>query len=226
LTFHDPALLEQAFVHRSYVNENRKAAMQDNERLEYLGDAVLELAITEHLFHLFPEKKEGELTSLRSALVRKEHLSSVAKTLKLGTHLKLSHGEEVSGGREKDYLLANALEAIIGAMYLDQGYGACQSFLTKHLLPGLDAILKHELHIDPKSAFQEFTQEELKITPRYEVLSQTGPDHDKTFTVAALLGEKLIAKGKGSSKQKAEEDAAKAAIAKLRKQYFPISRLH
>lgn len=216
LRFKNPALLATAFVHRSYVNES-KAASENNERLEYLGDAVLELAATEHLFHQFTDKPEGELTSLRSAMVRKENLSAVAKKLELGKHLQLSRGEESSGGREKDYLLANAFEALLGALYLDKGYEACKAFLTTHLFPTLESILSGSLHIDPKSAFQEFTQGQLKVTPHYVVSSESGPDHDKIFVVGAYLGEQLIARGKGASKRKAEEAAAKLALAKLNK---------
>ncbi len=216
LKFKDANLLMTAFVHRSFVNES-KAAKENNERLEYLGDAVLELAATEHLFHSFPERPEGELTSLRSAMVRKENLAAVAKTLGLGKHLQLSRGEESSGGREKDYLLANAFEALLGALYLDRGYETCVKFLAKHLFPTLTAILSGSLHIDPKSAFQEFTQGQMKVTPHYQVSSESGPDHDKTFVVAAYLGDKLIARGKGASKRKAEEAAAKLALAKLAK---------
>lgn len=216
LKFKDVNLLMTAFVHRSFVNES-KAAKENNERLEYLGDAVLELATTEYLFHSFPERPEGELTSLRSAMVRKENLAAIAKTLGLGKHLQLSRGEESSGGREKDYLLANAFEALLGALYLDRGYEACKTFLAKHVFPTLTTILSGSLHIDPKSAFQEFTQGQMKVTPHYVVSSESGPDHDKTFVVAAYLGDKLIARGKGASKRKAEEAAAKLALAKLAK---------
>jgi ribonuclease III len=210
--FNNPDLLEQAFVHRSYLNENKDIKREHNERLEFLGDAVLELVITHFLYEKFPHKPEGELTALRSALVNAVTLSQVAQKLEVNTYLLLSKGEAKDTGRARAYILADALEAIIGAIYLDQGYDAAQRFIYTHITTLLDEILAKELWIDAKSKFQEIAQDEVGITPSYKVVKETGPDHDKHFTVMVCLGAKEIAQGTGKSKQEAEQDAAREAL--------------
>lgn len=206
--FKDHKILDMAFVHKSFVNENKGKNFEHNERLEFLGDAVLELAATKHLFDKYPDQDEGKMTSFRSALVQGRHLAEIAVQLELGQYLYLSNGEERSGGRSKNYILANALEALIGAIYLDQGYDVVEKFINHFILTRLDEIINSGLHIDAKSKFQEICQEKEDFTPYYEVLSEEGPDHDKVFTMAAYIDGKLIAKGEGSSKQKAEQAAA------------------
>lgn len=214
IKFTDISLLELALVHRSAVNETKDRT--HNERLEFLGDAVLELVVTEFLYAKFPEKPEGELTNHRSALVKGDHLAQVARRLGVGEYLHMSRGEERGGGREKDYLLANAVEAVIGAIYLDQGYEVAKQFIAKNILVDMDEILANNLHIDAKSYFQECAQEKVSVTPIYKLLDEEGPDHDKTFTMGAYLGDKLIASGKGGSKQTAEQEAAKSAILEMK----------
>jgi len=205
-------LLETAFIHRSYLNEN-KMTPSHNERLEFLGDAVLELIVTEYLY-LNYENPEGDLTNWRSALVKRDTLAIVARELNLGQYIQLSKGEELSGGREKDYILANTVEAMIGALYLDLGYEVVKSFLDKYLLVKLKNILENGLHIDAKSNFQEESQSIVGITPDYRLIKEVGPDHDKTFTVGLYLNDELISKGVGSSKQTAEQDAADHGLKK------------
>ena len=207
----DLSLLNQVFIHRSYVNEHRSEKLESNERLEFLGDAVLELVTTEYLYRNF-SNNEGELTNWRSALVKGPTLASVAQELGLGQYLQLSRGEEKSGGREKDYLLANTVEALIGYIYLQGGYTKAQLFIHKFILVRLQTILEKNLHIDSKSYFQETSQETLGVTPTYDVLSEEGPDHKKIFTMGVYLNGELIAEGKGSSKQIAEQDAARNAL--------------
>ena len=205
-------LLDNAFVHRSYVNEHRGEGIKDNERMEFLGDAVLELAATRHLFEHCNDKNEGEMTSFRSALVKGKHLAEISELLHLGKYLYLSNGEERSGGREKKYILANVLEALIGAIYLEHGYDTAEKFIEEFILTRLDEIIAGGEHIDAKSQFQEISQEKEDFTPYYEVLEEHGPDHDKNFIMGAYINGLLIAKGSGSSKQKAEEEAAKNAL--------------
>ncbi len=217
LEFAQKKLLDSVFVHRSYVNENKNLKLDHNERLEFLGDAVLELIITRYLYDAYPDAQEGVLTNLRSALVRKDNLAKLAKKLELGKYLRLSKGEEKSGGREKDYILANTYEALIGSIYLDQGLETSRKFVLENVIPSLETIMKENLHIDHKSAFQEYTQEKLRITPLYETITAEGPDHDKVFTMGVYLDGKLIAKGSGASKRKGEEDAAHKALLKLKK---------
>lgn len=215
IQFKDFALLDRAFIHKSYINEHKDAGLSHNERLEFLGDAVLELAVTHYLFDKFPEKDEGKMTSFRSALVKGNNLAEVARRLDLGNYLKLSRGEENSGGRDKNYLLANVTEALIGAIYLDQGYDIAEKFINDHILDNLEEIIDQGLHIDSKSRFQELAQELASVTPHYELINSHGPDHKKEFTMGAYLGPDLVAEGTGPSKQKAEELAAKNAITKL-----------
>lgn len=207
--FKKKELLQQALVHRSAVRESR--AYGNNERLEFLGDAVLELATTEHLYKL-SNKSEGELTNWRSALVQGDHLAEVAQDIGLGSFLFMSRGEEASAGREKTSTLANALEALIGAIYLDKGYDVAHRFCEQFILRDLDRLLALGKHRDEKSLFQEKAQELSGITPHYEVVEEEGPDHDKSFTCAVFIGPDKIAHGKGNSKQRAETAAAKEAL--------------
>lgn len=209
--FSDKDLLKQVFIHRSYLNEHRGLGLSHNERLEFLGDAVLELAVTEYLYLKY-DKPEGELTNWRSALVKGETLAQVAIELGMPEHMLLSYGEAKSGGSHKNYLLANAFEALIGAMYLDSGYNTCQGFIEKHILARLPEIIQKGLFIDPKSRLQEYTQEHLSITPTYQVLEEAGPDHAKQFLVGVYLNEKELARGSGSSKQSAQIAAAQEAL--------------
>lgn len=212
IKFKNKELLEKAFIHKSYINEHRGGHLEDNERLEFLGDAVLELIATNHLFHKYPDQNEGQMTAFRSALVKGKHLAEVSNELGLGEYLMLSHGEEKSGGREKRYILANIVEALIGAIYLDHGYKKAEKFIEKFILRKLDEIIDHGLHIDAKSHFQEICQEKLGVTPHYDVIEEHGPDHNKIFIMGAYVDNELIATGKGSSKQKAEDEAAKNAL--------------
>lgn len=211
IKFKNPDLLQQALTHRSYLNENREYELDHNERLEFLGDAVLELVVTEHLYSNYPNP-EGELTSWRAALVNGEMLAGVANKLDVGECLLMSRGEKKDMGRARQYLLANALEAIIGAIYLDQGYDEAKKFVTENVIVNLGKILKEELYMDPKSRFQELAQEGVKITPSYRVMKEWGPDHDKHFTVGVYLDSELVAEGEGNSKQEAQREAAKKGL--------------
>ncbi len=204
-------LLTRVFIHRSALNEYREFGLENNERLEFLGDAVLELVVTEYLYKNYKEA-EGVLTSWRSALVRGQHLAERAEGIGMGALLYLSHGEAKSGGKAKQLILANAFEALIGAMYLDGGYAVTQKFITNHILLHLETILQSGLHLDPKSQLQEITQERDGVTPNYQVLSEEGPDHAKNFKVGVYLNEKKIGEGSGSSKQSAQVAAAVAVL--------------
>jgi len=206
--------LETALTHRSAINEKLSRSKESNERLEYLGDAVLELATSEFLFHKFPSEPEGKLTAYRSALVKTDTLAQVAKKLKLGEKLKMSKGEEKSGGRQNQSLLANTMEAVIGALYLDQGFEAVKKFLNQHLFPQVEEIVKQQLYKDPKSHLQELVQARKLPTPKYQIVDEVGPDHNKIFTVQVLVDQKVVGKGKGKSKQQAQREAARAAIEK------------
>lgn len=212
IKFRNYDLLSRAFVHKSYINEHRNEGLKHNERLEFLGDAVLELAATHHLFEKYPDQDEGQMTSFRSALVKGLHLAEVAAELELGSYLMLSKGEEKSGGREKKYILANVMEALIGAIYLDHNYEVAESFIEKFILTKLDHIIEEGSHIDSKSQFQELAQEKVGHTPYYQLLKDEGPDHNKIFVMGAYIDGELIAEGSGSSKQKAEESAAQNAL--------------
>ena len=211
VVFKDKGLLETAITHRSFLNENRKIS-EHNERLEFLGDAVLELIVSDFLFKKYPDRAEGELTSFRSALVRTDSLAQTAKELNIGEYIRLSRGEQESGGREKDYLLANAFEAILGSIYIDQGYESCKVFVETFLLPKISEIVEFRLDIDSKTRIQELAQSVYKSTPTYEVTKEEGPDHDKTFTVVVKIDNNVIGEGTGSSKQRAEEQAAKIGV--------------
>jgi len=213
--FKDKDLLKQAVVHRSYLNEHPEFRLHHNERLEFLGDAVLEIVVTESLFHRFPETPEGDLTNWRASLVNAKMLAEIANEIGLEKYLYLSKGESKdSNTKARQYILANAIEALIGAIYLDQGIKASKKFIKEKILVKLDYILSHELYLDPKSKFQEKAQEEIGITPHYKVLSEVGPDHAKVFEVGLYVGTELIAKGKGTSKQEAQIAAAAKGIKK------------
>lgn len=210
--FADTKVLLSAITHRSYLNEHREATWDHNERLEFLGDAVLELVVTDYLFKKYPDKPEGELTAVRAALVNTVSLSASSEDLGLNSYLLMSKGEAKDTGRARQYILANAFEACIGAIYMDQGYEMAKEFIASHLFAKTDEIVKKRLWQDAKSRFQEMSQEHVSITPTYETISQAGPDHDRVFTVGVYLKTELIAEGKGRSKQEAEQVAAENAI--------------
>lgn len=212
VVFVDKKHLLTAITHRSYLNEHREAKQEHNERYEFLGDAVLELVVTDFLFHKYPEKPEGDLTSIRAALVNTVSLSEVASNMNINDFLLLSKGEERDTGRARQYILANTFESIIGAIYLDQGYDAAKEFVASHLFDKTETIVAKKLWQDAKSRFQELAQEHTSITPSYETLAQTGPDHDRVFTVGVFLGKDKVAEGTGRSKQEAEQAAAEAGI--------------
>jgi len=212
LKFKNKDLLIQAFCHRSYLNEKPDFYLTNNERLEFLGDAVLELVVTEDIYQNYPEKPEGELTNWRAALVNSKFLGKLARDLDFNDFLLLSKGEAKELGKARLYILANTFEALIGAVYLDRGYKICQEFIKKHLMPKLPDILEKGAFRDAKSRFQEEAQERTGITPLYKVLEEWGPDHAKHFIIGVFLNEELVAKGDGSSKQEAEEEAAKNAL--------------
>ena len=212
-SFQDAGLLRSALTHRSYLNEHREADWAHNERLEFLGDAVLELVITDFLFNKYPEKPEGELTAVRAALVNTVSLAAASSVLGVNEYLLMSKGEAKDSGRARQYILANAFEAIIGALYLDQGYEAAKNFIANQLFSKTEEIVEKRLWQDAKSRFQELAQEHQSVTPVYETLSQTGPDHDRVFTIGVFLRKEKIAEGSGRSKQEAEQAAAEAALA-------------
>ena len=212
VTFSDQTNLLTAVTHRSYLNEHREAKQDHNERFEFLGDAVLELVVTDFLFHKYPEKPEGDLTAIRAALVNTLSLAEVASHMNINEFMLLSKGEERDTGRARQYILANAFESIIGAIYLDQGYDAAKEFIAQHLFDKTETIVAKRLWQDAKSRFQELAQEHVSITPSYETMSQTGPDHDRIFTVGVFLKKEKIAEGTGRSKQEAEQSAAEAGI--------------
>lgn len=212
IIFKDKSLLRQAFVHRSYINENKDSKLDHNERLEFLGDAVLELAITDHLYKKYEDKTEGDLTAYRSALVNATTCAEVATKLGVNDFLLLSRGELKDTGRARQYILANTLESIIGAIFLDQGYEAAKDFILKNISPLIDDIIRKGTWIDAKSLFQEKAQDAEGATPLYKTIKETGPDHDKYFTVGVYLGKSQIATGDGKSKQDAEQEAARNAL--------------
>lgn len=214
VNFKDLSLLKQAFIHRSYINENKQSGLTHNERLEFLGDAVLELVITDFLYKKYTDKAEGELTAYRSALVNADTCAGIAIKLDMGQYLLLSKGESKDTGRARQYILANALEALIGAIYLDQGLEKAHEFIEKNFTPMIEKIISEGSHVDAKSLFQEKAQEYDGITPAYKTIKETGPDHEKKFTVGVYLGKDLVATGEGESKQDAEQEAAQAAIVK------------
>ncbi len=212
--FRDPSLLRQACTHRSYINENRGLGLGHNERLEFLGDAVLELAVTNFLYHKFPDRAEGDLTAYRSALVNTNSLSKVGEIMGINPYLLMSKGETKDVGRARSIIIADAVEAIIGAIYTDQGYGIAANFVSRNLLEvvDIDEIVDKKLWLDAKSRFQERAQEKVGITPSYKTLKETGPDHSKLFTLGVFLGDVQVATGAGLSKQEAEQKAAEKAL--------------
>ena len=213
--FQRPALLQEALTHRSYLNENPKWPLPHNERLEFLGDAVLELVITEALFEKFPQEPEGKLTTLRAALVNFQMLARLSKKIELEKFLLMSRGEAKDTGRAREVILANAMEAVIGATYLDGGYEKAKELVKNIVFPEVGTVLEQGLYRDPKSLLQERTQAEQKVTPVYKLLSEKGPDHKKLFTVGVYLGEEEVARGEGMSKQDAEVEAARKALENL-----------
>ncbi len=212
VTFSDKRLLETAFTHRSFVNEQKNGKREHNERLEFLGDAVLELITTEFLYKRYPEKAEGDLTSYRAGLVNASTLGTVATGLGMNEYLLLSKGEARDTGRARQYILANTFEALVGAMFLDQGYDVTRDFIDAHVLPLTGDIVEKHLWRDAKSRFQELAQEHDGVTPSYKTLSEVGPDHNKLFTIGVFVGDVEIAQGEGRSKQEAEQAAAQAGL--------------
>ena len=212
VTFTDKNHLLSAVTHRSYLNEHREATHDHNERLEFLGDAVLELVVTDFLFSKYPEKPEGELTAIRAALVNTVSLAAASEQLRVNQYLLMSKGEAKDEGRARQYILANVFEAFIGAIYLDQGYAAAQDFIARQLFAKTEEIVEKRLWQDPKSRFQELAQEHESVTPTYQLLAQSGPDHDRTFTIGVFLRNTEVAQGQGRSKQEAEQAAAEKAI--------------
>ena len=213
-TFAKPDLLKQAMVHRSYINEHPEFTLGHNERLEFLGDAVLEIVVTEHLYHTYPDTPEGDLTDWRASLVNAKMLAQIAQELSLEENLYLSRGEEKdSNSKARYYILANAMEALIGAIYLDSGIEAAKKFIHQFILSHFKHILENHLYLDTKSRFQEKAQEVEGITPHYKVISEEGPDHNKVFEVGLYLADNLVAIGRGSSKQEAQVEAASQGLA-------------
>ena len=216
IIFKDKNLLKQAFLHRSYLNEHKELKMEHNERLEFLGDAVVEIVVTDFLYHQYPAKPEGELTAYRAALVNANTMSEVASQLKMNDFMFLSKGEAKDTGRARQIILANAFEALVGAIYLDQGYDTARDFIAANLFTKTEEIVSNNLWQDAKSYFQEKAQEVNGITPNYKVLSEIGPDHNKKFTIALYIGDEMVAEGEGHSKQEAEQEAAKNGLEKKR----------
>jgi ribonuclease-3 len=214
IKFKNQDLLGQAFVHRSYLNENPGCGLEQNERLEFLGDAVMELVVTNHLFKNYPNNPEGDLTTWRAALVNSKMLAEIATKLKFNDYLMLSKGEGQDTGRARQFILANTFEAVVGAIYLDRGFEKAEKFLEKNLLCEFKRVLEQKLYLDPKSHFQEEAQGKMGITPSYELVKEEGPDHAKSFEIGVYLNGDLIAVGKGPSKQTAQEQAAKEALKK------------
>lgn len=217
IRFKNPDLLKEALTHRSYLNEEPAWPIAHNERLEYLGDAVLELVTSEELFQKLKDSPEGELTILRAALVNYQFLAKVASDFSLDSFILMSKGEAKDTGKAREVILANAVEALIGAIYLDQGYGAASSFTQAFILKRLPEILKNKSYKDAKSQLQEIIQERIKVTPTYKVLDESGPAHQRIFKVGVYFGDELIASGVGTSKQEAELEAAKTALRNYRK---------
>jgi ribonuclease III len=216
VNFKNEDLLTEALTHRSYLNEFPRWRLSHNERLEYLGDAVLELIISEELFNTFPDRPEGQLTVLRAALVNYQMLARVAEAVGLQDFILMSRGERKDTGKAREVILANAIEAVLGAMYLDQGLEKVRPFVKKNILNKLDEVLTTRSYRDAKSELQEFVQDKLKLTPTYRTLDESGPAHKRIFKMGVYFGDKLVADGAGASKQEAEIEAAKAAIEKYK----------
>lgn len=215
LRFRSPLLLRQALTHRSFVYDNNGDASQSNERMEFLGDSVLGLVVNEHLYKLFPDNREGSLTQMKSLLVSEAVLSKMARSMRLGRYILLSDAEAESGGRERPSILADAFEAVIGAIYLDSGIEAARRFTESRLLREAGAIVRDESNINHKSLLQEYAQSQFKTHPRYRVTREEGPDHEKVFSVEVFVGDRLLGRGSGKNKKDAEQDAARDAIARL-----------
>lgn len=211
MTFMDKSLIESAFTHRSYLNENRHCTVAHNERLEFLGDAVLELATTEHLYLEYPNK-EGELTNFRSALVNYKALAEIFQELGLECFIRMSRGQLKDNGRSREVILANCMEAVIGAMYLEVGFEYCREFIRNQILVRLPKLISEKKIVDPKSVLQEVIQAQFKVLPVYSVVKEQGPDHDKSFVIQVLVKGKLVGVGKGASKKESELAAAEAAL--------------
>lgn len=216
VVFSDQNLLREAFTHRSFLNEAKERGLTHNERLEFLGDAVLELAVTDFLYKKYPKDPEGELTAYRTGLVNANTLSDVAVKLGMDDFILLSRGEAKDTGKARQFILANAFEAVVGAIYLDRGYDAAEKFIAEYIYPITDEVVAKKLWQDAKSYFQERSQEAEGVTPTYKVLSEHGPDHDKEFRVGVYLGDAFVAEGRGKSKQEAEQLAAAAGLAAKR----------
>ena len=214
VNFDNHNILLQALTHRSYINENKSQKLSHNERLEFLGDAVLELVVTEFLYTKFPDKAEGELTAFRASLVNTYTLSEASEKLRLNDFILLSKGESKDTGRARQYILANTFEAIVGAIYLDKGFKKARDFIADNLFDLIDNIIEKRLWQDAKSLFQELAQDKVGITPLYKTIKEQGPDHNKLFTIGVYLEEELVATGDGQSKQEAEQEAARNAIDK------------
>ncbi|RJQ25402.1 ribonuclease III [Candidatus Parcubacteria bacterium] len=212
--FNDNNLLEQVFTHRSFLNES-KQKLESNERIEFLGDSILSFVVSSYIYKKFPERGEGELTNLRSVLTNTQTLYKTSKELELGKYLKLSKGEEASGGRENVSILANTFESLVGGLYLDRGLEEAAKFIENSILNKLDEIIESQGLKDPKSKLQEKTQEIHKISPEYKIIQEEGPDHAKIYTIGVFLKENLLAQGKGKSKQEAEKNAAQNALSAL-----------
>jgi ribonuclease III len=215
--FKNKDLLKEALTHRSYLNEHTNWPIPHNERLEYLGDAVLELSVTEDLYKKFPDYPEGQLTVLRAALVNYQMLSKIAQEIELDKFVFMSKGEAKDIGKAREVILANAIEAVIGAIYLDQGFQISSKFIKENILKHLDEVIETKSYKDPKSELQEIIQERLKITPNYRVLEESGPAHQRIFRIGAYFSDELIAEGSGSSKQEGEVEAARNALKKYQK---------
>jgi ribonuclease-3 len=215
LTFHDKTLLLRALTHRSYINENPNSPLEDNERLEFLGDAVLDFVTAEYLYHRFPEMDEGQLTSLRSALVRTETLARFAAEMGLDQFVYMGRGEEESGGRTRPAIMCGCYEALVGAFYLDHGLDAIKALIIQVIKPMAQHIVQNETNKDAKSRLQELSQGHRQVTPTYRTISEQGPDHSKEFTVAAIVGGEIYGLGTGRSKQAAAQAAAQAALERL-----------
>jgi ribonuclease-3 len=216
IQFKDQNLLEEAFTHRSYLNEQKDTKSNSNERLEFLGDSVLSLLVSRFLFKKLPQKNEGPLTTLRASLVRTETLSKIAENLSLGSYLKLSKGEEETGGRENSSILANTFEALVGAIYLDQGLSCTHGFIEKTILKNWEGLTKSAV-TDYKSKLQEVLQRQCHQSPNYRLLASWGPDHARQFQIGVYLEGKILGKGTGRNKQESAQNAAKEALARLSK---------
>lgn len=225
ISFKKTPIIKQAFIHRSYLNESDKFTLS-NERLEFLGDSILSFLVSNYLYSQFPDQSEGELTNLRSSIVKTTTLAGVSKTLSLGEYLYLSKGEEGGGGRQNSSILADTFEAFLGAVFLDQNLTAVKKILDKHLFPILADVIKNKTYKDAKSNFQELVQEETRVSPLYKVVKETGPDHAKKFTVGVYVGDKCHGTGTGKSKQLAETAAATDALEKWKEKDYnnPINK--